>query len=328
MSAGPTHRSVDLGEDPDVLGAAATLPVERGRRSGTTRRRTRTRKRTAPTRLEGYSGTVYVFEPGSRPTEPLRDYLARVWERRAFITGMARAEVRGPRANTALGQLWALLDPLFSASVYYFLFVVIRGGRGRPVEFLPVLIAGVFLFSLTTGALSDGGRSIRRSRGLMLNSAFPRAILPLVSIYKGLLSFGSSALVIAVALLALGEPNGELLYFPVVFAIQLVMDVGLALLTATLIVFFRDASNVLNYVVRLLFFATPVIYPATILPESTRHVLEWMPLYPVFASYQAIFGDALVDLGLLARGAVWAVVVLAGGLAFFRRHEHEFASKL
>ena len=112
------------------------------------------------------------------------------------------------------------------------------------------------------------------------------------------------------------------------FAIQLVMDVGLALLTATLIVFFRDASNVLNYVVRLLFFATPVIYPATILPESTRHVLEWMPLYPVFASYQAIFGDALVDLGLLARGAVWAVVVLAGGLAFFRRHEHEFASKL
>ena len=127
------------------------------------------------TEPDKYSDVEYVFEPHSSALPDMREYVAALWERRQFMVELARADLRTLRTSTALGNIWAVLDPLFSAGIYYFLYAVLRRGSTNQTKFLPVLIAGFFLFSLSMAALGEGGSSIKRAKGLMLNSTFPRS---------------------------------------------------------------------------------------------------------------------------------------------------------
>lgn len=335
-----TDAQMDGTEAPAILGAARTLELMQDDRSRRARRRAAAEAAEAAAVAEAASapalpfeptGIVHVFQAGGTTLEPLRAYVHGLWQRRAFLVELAKADLRGTRTNTALGRIWGVLDPLFQAGVYYFLFKVISGtgDNSRPIDFLPILVAGVFLLQLSMNALNEGGRSIKRMKNLLLNSAFPRALLPLVSQYKNLLAFIPSIAIIVIFYAAFGgEPGPELLLLPVVFAIQMVLNVGLALLTATLVVVVRDASNLLSYVTRLLFFATPVIYPVERLPESAAEVLRWQPLFSLFASYQSIFSGKVPETHLLVESALWAVVLVVIGTRLFRRREHEFAMHL
>jgi hypothetical protein len=107
-----------------------------------------------------YSDVEYVFEPHSRAMPDLRAYLAALWNRRDFMHALARSDLRTLRSNTTLGNLWGVLDPLFQAGIYFFLYSILRGGSR--MAFLPILIADIFLFQLTTAALGEGGLSIGR----------------------------------------------------------------------------------------------------------------------------------------------------------------------
>lgn len=281
---------------------------------------------TAP---EEYSEIEYVFEPHSRALPNLRDYLDALWERRQFMVALAKSDLRSLRSSTALGSVWGVLDPLFQAGIYYFLFVVLRGGTSDRAKFLPVLIAGFFLYGLTTAAIGEGGGSIKRAKGLMLNSTFPRALLPVTTVYKTLRAFVVSACVLAVLFPTVGGTVGIGLFaLPLLFGIQLVMNIGIALLVSTFIVLVPDANNVMTYVTRVLFFATPVIYPVDLLPDSARLLIGWQPLFALFASYQAVFTGKMPDAGLVIQAAAWAVALLVIGGRVFLRHEREFTMHL
>ena len=331
------------GSEPSVLGAAATLPEERRKRRtwGERRRDRRRRRRSAEPKRpavppgdasaavsEGYSETEYVFVPHGSASTPLRPYLRTLWGRRRLMVELARAELRGQRSSTALGALWAVLDPLIQGGIYFLLFTIIRRG-GRPIDFLHILIGGMFLFQLALSALTEGGRSIKSSKNLMLNSTFPRALFPMTTVCKGLMTFPSKILIYAVFHLALQAPVGwSLLLLPVLFSFQVLLMVGLALFASTLVVFFSDASNAVQYVGRLLFFTTPVIYPLAVIPDGIRAVLAWQPFFALFASYQEILDGQVPELGLMLQAVLWSVTILVVGTRVFLRHEREFALRL
>jgi teichoic acid transport system permease protein len=262
-----------------------------------------------------YSDVEYVFEPHSGTAPKLGPYLAALWERRPFMVELARADLRSLRSATVLGHLWSVLDPLFQAGLYYFLYRVMRAGSADQSRFLPVLIGDVFLFGLTTAAIGEAGKSIKRARGLMLGSTFPRALLPVTSIYKSLRGFAPSACVFAVL-------------FILLFSLQLVMNLGIALLVSTFITIVADATNVMTYITRILFFASPVIYPVALLPDVARQLVSWQPLFPLFASYQAVLSGEVPSPVLVLQTAFWAVALLVIGSRIFLRHERAFAMHL
>src|SRR5579871_857736 len=105
--------------------------------------------------VAAYSDVEYVFEPHSRSLPDIRDYIAAVWERRTFMVALARSDIRTARSRTALGNIWNVLDPLFQASIYFFLYLVLRKGASGKNNFLPILIGGIYLFSLTMAALNE-----------------------------------------------------------------------------------------------------------------------------------------------------------------------------
>ena len=276
-----------------------------------------------------YSDVEYVFEPHSATLPDLREYVGALWERRQFMVELARADLRSLRTRTALGNVWGVLDPLFQAGIYYFLYTVLRRGTTNRAHFLPVLLGDFFLFGLSMTALGEGGASIKQGKSLMLSSTFPRALLPVTSVYKSLRKFVPSACVFAVLFPLIGGKLGPGLFvLPLLFVLQTVMSVGIALLVSTFVVLVPDGTSVMSYVTRVLFFATPVVYPISLLPHSARLMVGWQPLFPLFASYQAIFSGSVPSPVLLIQTAVWAIALLVIGGQVFLRHEREFAMRL
>jgi teichoic acid transport system permease protein len=276
------------------------------------------------TDVSEYSDVEYVFEPHSNAVPDVRQYLKALWDRRQFMHELATSDLQTERSGKALGNLWRVLNPLIQSAIYYFLYTVLR--RGGNNGFLPILISNFFFFGLSIQALGEGGSSLKRGKGLMLNSAFPRALLPVTTVYKNLRAFVPAVCVLVVLFPLLGGNVGPGLFvLPLLFAIQVTMNVGLALAAATYVSLVPDGENVVSWITRVLFFATPVIYPVALLPPAAKAVLQFSPLYPVFAAYQAIFGGQSPNPALIAMSALWAVaLVLIGGRAFLR-HEREFA---
>jgi ABC-type polysaccharide/polyol phosphate export permease len=278
------------------------------------------------TSVRAYSDVEYVFEPHTAEMPALRPYLQELWDRRQFIAETARAEIRGKRSNAVVGQLWALLDPIFQALVYFFLITAIRGSA-RDVT---TLIFCVFMFNLTGIALNSGGKSIVQSRGLMLNSSFPRAMLPLVSIYKGLLGLAPAMVIYLVIHLALGRPiSSGVVLLPLLLAIQTVCNIGLAMLVATITVFVRDMTNALTYISRVMLFTTPVIYGAETLSPTIRNILFWLnPYFALFTCYRAIVLGGVPDGRSVIQAILLAAVVFVVGARAFLSHERAFALRL
>lgn len=283
---------------------------------------------TAPFRP--YSDVEYVFEPHSSTMPPIRAYLRDSWERRHFVVAMAKADLRGPRSRTGLGEVWAILDPLFQAAIYWFLISTIRSSPGTDsTERLTILVSGIFMFTFTATVLGGGGRSIIRNKGLMLNSTFPRVLLPATEIYKGLLDLGPSIAVYAVIHLLLGGPIGPGLFvLPLLILFQVLISTGLALIFATLTVYVSDMSNALDYIMRILFFTTPILYPVSKLPAAAITILQINPFFALFASYQAVVTGGLPSPVYLLESLFWVVLLSVVGFRVFVSHERGFALRL
>jgi teichoic acid transport system permease protein len=272
-----------------------------------------------------YSDVVQVFEPNSLALPPIDEYVVELADRREFISELARAEVRGQRSTTALGELWSLVDPIFQASIYLFLFLVIRGSAGRSMEFVTAIIGSVFFFNYTRISISDGGRSIVRSKGLVLNAIFPRAVLPIAEVYKGFLSTVPALLLYAVIHVVSGAPvTTAVLMLPLLLTLQTGLNLGMALLFSTATAFFADISNLMSYVLRVLMFATPVIYPVSVLSPTIQAVLKWNPYFALFSAYQAVITGYMPSAGMMLQATGWAIVIFGTGAWVFLRHERSF----
>jgi ABC-type polysaccharide/polyol phosphate export permease len=270
----------------------------------------------------------YVFEPHSVGIPPLRPYLQELWDRRRFVRTLARTEIQGKRSSMVAGQLWALLDPLFQAGIYFLLIQILRGGQGgRGTAYqMTLLISGVFLFFYTRTSMNDGARSVIGGRGLLLNTSFPRALLPISSVYKGLLELAPAGIVYFAIHLAVGRPIGMgVAFLPLLLVLHTTLNLGLALLFAALTVYMRDVTQLLGYLTRVLFFITPILYPVALLPDGIRTAMSFNPLYPVFAAYQEVVGGGVPTIGQLAGSLIWAVVFLVVGAGLFVSHERAFA---
>lgn len=276
------------------------------------------------------SGVEHVFEPHARDLPPLRPYFQDAWDRRHFVVANAKADLRGARSRTWLGELWAIADPLFQAFVYWFVINTIRAGSSPDGnERLIILISGIFMFTFSTTVVSGGGRAIIRNKNLVLNTIFPRILLPVTELYKGMLDLGPYLMVYAVLHVLLGGTFGPGLFLlPLLLVLQIGISLGLALIFATLTVFISDMSNVLDYVMRILFFTTPILYTVNDVPAVAQVLLQLNPFFALFASYQAVFTGGLPAFGYVLQATLWAGLLMYVGVRTFVANERGFALRL
>lgn len=277
-----------------------------------------------------YSDVEYVFGPHDNSLPDLREYMSDVWDRRAFMVANARAEMKSPYAGTVLGEFWRVLDPLFQALIYMFLFTAIRGTGGS--DYFLMVVSGVFFFNFTMVGLRNGGRAIQHAKGLVLNSTFPLATLPLSALYTGFLELGPTmAVYVGFHVVFGGAVGSGLLMLPLFFCLQVAITIGMMLIFATLTVYVRDMANLLDYLLRILMFITPVIYPAAQLdklPGLLHALLQLNPLFALFSGYQAILSGGSPETGMIVQALFWALTLPVIGFRFFVSRERGFALRL
>lgn len=227
-----------------------------------------------------------------------------------------------------LGFLWSLAIPLCQGGV---LIVIFSWFISLPVNNYPAfLLTAMFPWAFFSLSLSAATNSIVDNAPLIKKVYFPRAILPLSAIAANLANFVFSLGILFLLLLALGvRPAPCLVLLPLVLLLQLLLLAGLGLLTASLNVPYRDVRYLVEITLVLWFYATPIFYPATMVPERLHGIYMLNPMAGLVTMYRdVLFYGRPVD--LLMTAATLGVILLIGalGLLVFRRYEGEFADLL
>jgi teichoic acid transport system permease protein len=285
---------------------------------------------TAPARADDeFNPETHVYEPHRVGLPPLRPYVRALWRRRQFAYQLARTSLRAQHYNTVFGQLWLVLNPLLLTCVYFLLVDILRGGT-RGAEFFAHLMAGLFAFHFLSQSLTASARSVTRGGRLVLNTAFPRTLLPLSSVISGVMRFLPTMAVYAVMHLASGLPIGpHLLWAIPVFGVLAVFTMGVCTLVAAAQVYFRDVSNFLPYFNRIWMYGSPVLYYYDEVPERLRWIIDINPVTPMLAMWSDVLtrGHA-PSLHLMLWGIAWALAAFVAGTLFFISREREFAVRL
>ena len=272
---------------------------------------------------------VQVYTPHRLRLPSPRGYLADLWARRRFALELARTDLRASNVGTALGQLWLVINPLLLVLVYYFLVNVVRD-RNRGPDFLAHLAVCLFAFHFVTMSVRSGSRSITSSGKLILNTAFPRTLLPITSVMSAFVRFLPTLPVYAVVHAIAGMPVGLHLLWAVPVLVEIVVfALGVTLLVAALQVYVRDLANFLPYLLRIWLYASPILYYADEVPAHIARFMVVNPMFSMLGAWSEVINRGHAPpVGYLVQGGAWAVGTLVVGALFFVSREREFAVRL
>jgi homopolymeric O-antigen transport system permease protein len=274
-------------------------------------------------------------EPLVRHLRPI-GLAAHLWGHRRLIWQFARREVEGRYRASFLGILWSFVHPLTLLLVYTWVFGVIFRARwpatrtGRLGEFALVLFSGLVVFNVFAECLSRAPGLIVAVPSYVKKVVFPLEVLPVSLLasaaFHGLVSL---ALLLVFCRIVLGELPWTVLLIPLVALPAVFLCLGLTWLVASLGVFLRDLGHLVPLLVQVVFFMTPVIYPADAVPERFRVVMSLNPLAWVVENVRRLlFAGALPDWAGLGAWAAASAAVMVLGYAWFMKTKRGFADVL
>lgn len=260
--------------------------------------------------------------------------LRAVWAYRGFILGSVQREFQAKYRNTMLGAAWTVLQPLAMILVYTLIFAQVMHSRlpgaSGQYAYSIYLCAGVLSWGLFAEITARGQNMFLEQGNLIKKISFPRICLPIIVVANALVNFGIIFGLFTVFLLASGQFPG-LLYAALLplLLLQVLLAIGLAMVLGVLNVFFRDVGQFFTIFLQFWFWLTPVVYPASIIPEPVRPWLAWNPMTPIIGGYQRILVSGQApQWGELGAPAVLAVLLCVLGLRMFRKRAGEMADEL
>ena len=290
---------------------------------------------TAPTRERSreFEPVYHYYGPHRAGLPPLIPYVRELWHRRAFAAEMSKAVMRGAHTSTFFGQLWLVMNPLLLAGVYYLLVTVIKG-RHEP-EFFAHLCLNLFAFNLVSTAITSGATSVTSSGKLLMNTPFPRLLIPLSAVRTAFFRFLPTVPVYFVFhLIFLTDVWHPKMLLSLFFLGTMVLfGMGCAAFFAAVQVYFRDTSSFLPFFVRVWMYLSPVLWHpediADLLSPTLLTIVQLNPMYSMLGGYsQLLQQPGFPPLYLWLTAAGWAVLVALGGFLFFISREREFTVRL
>lgn len=271
------------------------------------------------------------------PLALIRLGLTETLSRRRLIAYLVRADLKKSGADTLLGNIWWVMDPLLQMLVYVLLVGVILG-RGGTIEHFPLFIfAAILPWKWFDSTVRDGVQAVTSQERLIKQIYFPKLVLPLAVSMSGIVNFlfGLVPLLGMLLLAYSSHLSAWLLLIPVIAAVQLLFSTGLAILVSAINVFYRDIGNLSRHILRFWFYLSPALYGLDQVESlAGRHELigVWFKINPwtyLLNSYRDViyYGRApeWAGLGLIA---LLSVALLAVSVWLFKRVEPGFAKVL
>ena len=250
----------------------------------------------------------------SSERRPLR---ANAWSSLWLLT---RRDLKVRYSTSLLGYLWSILDPLLMSLIYWFIFTQVFTRSVGESPYIVFLLTALLPWVWVNGAVSDSTRAFLRDVRLVRSVALPRWIwVGRIIFSKGIEFVLSLPVLIVFAVFSGATVGWELVLFPVAVILLAILTLGIGLIVAPLVVFFRDLERATKLVLRVLFYASPIIYGAADLPAFAQPLAWLNPLSGIFALFRAGFFPDQLDWPLVAVSALESLVILALGVWVFRR---------
>ncbi len=247
---------------------------------------------------------------------------------RQLLKSNVQKEIRGKYKGSFLGILWSFVNPLLMTLVYAIVFpFILKGAQPHYTTFIVVAIIPWTWFTYT---ISQGTYTVLSNGGIIKKVYFPRMILPISIVVSGLVNFLISCLIIGLFLIFSGVGfSWHLIFLPLIIVIQFIFQLGLVLMTSSIEVYVRDAEYIINFIVSMVFYGTPILYATDLFPEKFRWILHLNPMATIIESYRDVFFHHVIpNMQLLSLVGLASLAILGLGILVFRKLEKGFAEEL
>ncbi len=261
------------------------------------------------------------------PRKGLELDLGALWQYRELLFFLAWRDIKVRYKQTALGAVWAVLQPVLTMALFSLIFGYLGGLPSEGIPYPVFTFTALLPWQLFAFALTQSSASLVADQNLITKVYFPRMVIPLSSVLAGLLDFAIAFGVLLVLMLAYGVAwTPRLLVVPLLVLFALLTAVAAGLWLSALNVKYRDIRYALPFLAQFWMFATPIAYSSTLIPERWRALYSLNPMTGVVEGFRwALLGKSNFVGPMIAVSAAVVLVMLIGGLVYFKRMEDEFA---
>jgi lipopolysaccharide transport system permease protein len=272
--------------------------------------------------------TIKIVKPHSERS--FAEDLASVWSHRELVLVLARREISVRYRQTVVGLLWVLLQPLVTTAIFTTVFVFFVRIPDQGGSYPLFAFAGIAVWQYFTRIVTEGGGSLIASSALITKVSFPRLIIPLIAP----IAAGVDCMIAILALAVLTTLFGAHLSWTVIFAPLVILGVALfgyaiVLWLAPLNAIYRDIGIVLPFVMQIAMYLSPIVYPASLVPEKIRWLYELNPVAVMVDSMRwVVLGTNEPSLAGVGVFSAATVLLFWGGTKVFRGMEGNLVDRI
>lgn len=250
-----------------------------------------------------------------------------IWEYRELLYFLVWRDIKVRYKQTVLGVAWAILQPFMTMVVFSIFFGRLAKVPSDGMPYPVFAFCALLPWQLFANALTASGNSLVANQQLITKVYFPRLIIPISAVLAGLVDFGISFLVLIGMMFYYGiVPTAAVLALPLLILLAIATALAVGLWLSALNVQYRDVRYTIPFLTQFWLFATPIAYPSSLVPEALRTLYGLNPMVGVVEGFRwALLGktDGIGPLVIVC--ALVVVILLFGGLVYFRRMERTFA---
>jgi lipopolysaccharide transport system permease protein len=264
-----------------------------------------------------------IGPPGRWWVLPARE----LWEHRELVYFFVWRDIKVRYKQTVIGAAWAVLQPLMTMAVFSLFFGrlahIPSEGLPYPVFYYTALLPWTYF----AGALQGATTTVVDNQHLITKVYFPRLVLPLASVFSGLADFAISFVMLLILITWYGiRPGLAILWLPLFLLLSVLTALAVGLWLSALNAVYRDVRYVAPFLVQFWMFASPVAYPATLVPIKWRWLYGLNPMAGVIEGFRwSLTGNGEAPGRMFAVSAVVVLVVFVGGIGYFQKMEGTIA---
>ena len=253
--------------------------------------------------------------------------LRALWEYRELLYFLAWRDIKVRYKQTVLGAAWAIIQPLFTMVVFSIFFGRLAKIPSDGIPYPIFAYCALLPWSYFAGALDRAGNSLVGDANLLKKVYFPRLVVPISATIAGLLDFAIAFVLLIAMMIFYGiTPTPAVWLLPFFLLLALATSLGVGLWLSALNVQYRDVRYTIPFLTQFWLFASPVVYPSSLVPEQWRVLYGLNPMAGVIEGFRwALLGTRSGPGPMLAVSVLVTIVLLISGAYYFRRMEKTFA---
>jgi len=256
--------------------------------------------------------------------------LKELWQYRELLYFLVWRDLKVRYRQTAIGAAWVVIQPLLTMMIFTVVFSYFAKIPSDGVPYPIFAYAAILPWTYFSQSIGRCASSVIVDAGLITKVYFPRLLIPLAAVISPLVDFCLSLLILLGMMVWYGiAPTWGLLVVPAFLFLTLLTALGVGLWLSALNVRYRDVGHTVPFLIQNCMFASPVVYPVSLVPEKWQLLYSLNPMVGVIEGFRwAVLGKAAPDLLVLGISSFMVLVLLAGGIVFFRWMEGSFADNI